>query len=414
MKTLMKYRYPNQLLIVLSVLFCLSAVNTTAVRAQKQINVGVAKRSAKLYVSQRLRDKAIERLQECAEAKPDDAEVHFLLGALYAEKGMIEEMNRSFATCLDLKKGKKYLKKGVKVGNASAFVRQGINYSKQEMWWRFMDRGAAAFNARDHKTSTRYFQLAISIIPDSSVAYKNLSDTYTQMEDYEGAIGALRSAIQYDSTSAMAYMNLGIAIINHGEPAEAVPYIEKADQLRPGNLSVLKNLAIAYQRSGNREGALETAEKALEIDPEEVGVVNMAGEIYLRQENYEKAAKFLEMVTERKPELIDAVFNLAAAYKGMGQEAKAEGLFTRNVEANPEDSEAWYQLGLIYNRNKSFDKAISAFQKVVDLQPKDVQAWKALYKVYARKSNMIEGGEAAKYVRKAKEALSMVQTLEGQ
>ena len=395
----------------LSVLLCLPAIELTA--APAKVNVGVSKRSAKLYISQRLRDKAIERLKGCLDVAPDDAEIRFLLGALYAEKGMIEDMNRSFASCLALKKGKKYLKKGVKVGNASAFVRQGINYAKQEMWWRFMDRGVAAYNAGYHDDSIEFFELAISIIPDSSVAYENLSDTCLKAGDYDGAIGALRKAIQYDSTSAMSHMNLGIAIINHGDPAEAIPYIEKADELQPKNPSILKNLAICYQRSGKREAALETAERTLALDAEDISVANMAGEIHLWLKNFEKAAGHLEKVVERMPGKIDAIFNLAAAYKAMGQDDRAEALFTRNVEANPEDSEAWYQLGLIYSQAEDFGKAISAFRKVVELDPGDVQGWKALYKVYARQSSMSEGEEAAMYVDKAEEALSMVQTLEG-
>ena len=88
-------------------------------------------------------------------------------------------------------------------------------------------------------------------------------------------------------------------------------------------------------------------------------------------------------------------------------------LFKKSLEANPDDEQAWYQIGLFALKKDSFDEAISAFTKYTELKPAEARGWKALYQAWAKKSNMLEGDEASKAAKKAEEAYTMAESLEG-
>lgn len=394
----------------------------------------VAKSSAKLYIKQRLFDKAIEMLQVTVEKKPEDTEAQWLLGWLYSEKGLTKEMNVHFDHILASKKGKKKYGKDI--------------HQQRNTWWtRYYNNGVKALNTKDFNGALEAFQDARSVMPDRADTYKGMGIAHLQMGNTEEGVNAYLKAISIDSTDAGVYMNLGIAHMNSSNPDEAIACFKKGHKLDPKDLNLLRNMGAAQQQAGDREGALQTAEKALQVDPENLQVMNMAGTMYLMGDNAERAAELLEKVMEKEPENTDAAFNLAAAYKKLKRFEDAQALFQRSIEADPKDADAWYQLGLVHKNmadvsdkaakdlddalnkqpnsgeikaklaaarsqlSQRLDPAIEAFQKYTDLKPADAKGWRALMTSYALKSQALQGEEAGKWAKKAEEAYNMSEAL---
>lgn len=385
-----------------------------AAEAQMRVNSAkVAKSSARNYIKQRVPEKAFEMLKIAVELEPKDPEANFMLGTFYADKEMIDEMNHHFDQALAHKKGKKYLKKGMRLVGASDFLLGGIWYTKETLWTRYFNIGVRALNGGDYAAALNEFDYARKVDPERADTYKAVGKVYMQMDSIDVAIDHYQKALTIDSTLVEAHADIGIGLLNKGRSGEAVPHLQKAADLSPTNISIIKALASAQWLAGDKEGAVVSAEKALAVNPDDPKVLSLVGGIFTDIQNFDKAVEYLEKALEKDPENADTVFNLANAYLGQGNLEQAQGLFVKAVENNPDDHQALYQLGSIYDKSKQFDKAIEAFQKVVDMKPKFARGWDALYKAYAHKSAVTEGEEAREAAKKAEEALNMATALQG-
>ncbi len=401
-------RRPGIPLLALLVLAILGTASDEACAQKKKITKGdakIAKRSAHLYISQRLFDKALAQLLIVVEGNPNDVQAHFMLGEIYSEKNLQDEMKKEFDIVLASKKGQKKYRKKIQ-----PFL---------DMWWsRNYNNAVRAIGAEDYGAAIEGLQKAIGLAPEKAMSYQALGVTYLNMGQAQAGIDAYLKAIELDSTDTSSFVNLGRAYMNSRDYEAARQCFTKALQLDPENASYLNDLARSQQFAGDNEAALETAEKALAIDPNNLDVLIMAGQMSLMGGNYEKAAELLERVVAQKPDDVDSMFNLAESYKGLGRLEEAVNLFLKSVQANPQDSDAWYRLGRIYENQARYQESIDALKMVVSLKATSVQGWQALARSWALLSQeQSEGGmgeAAATSARNAEEAYNMSVSLQDQ
>lgn len=394
--------------LALLVLASLGTAPPEAWAKKKKITKGdakIAKRSAHLYVSQRLFDKALAQLLIVIEGDPNDVQAHFMLGEIYSEKNMQDEMRKEFEWVLATKKGKKKYAKKIQ--------------PYLDMWWsRNYNNAVRAIGAEDYGAAIESLQKAIALSPEKPMSYQALGVAYLNMGQAQAGIDAYEKAVELDSTEASSFVNLGRAYMNLKNYEEARQCFTRAHQLAPDNAGYLNDLARAQQFAGDTAAALESAEKALAIEPDNLGVLEMAGQMQLLGGNYEAAAGLLERVAVQKPEDVDNLFNLAECYRNLGRVDEAVNLFLKSVQANPQDADAWYRLGRIYKNQSKFKESIEALNMVVSLRPTSVQGWQALAQSWAMLSNQQsdEGldDEAAASNEKALEAYNMGVSLQDQ
>ncbi|MDE3000503.1 MAG: tetratricopeptide repeat protein [Gemmatimonadota bacterium] len=390
---------------VLALLLLTSLGTTQTYAAKKKITKGdakIAKRSAHLYVSQRLFDKALAQLLIVIEGDPEDVQAHFMLGEIYSEKNMQEEMRKEFEWVLATKKGKKKYAKKIQ--------------PYLDMWWsRNYNSAVRAIGAEDYGAAIESLQKAIALSPQKPMSYQALGVAYLNMGQAQAGIDAYEKAVELDSTEASSFVNLGRAYMNLKNYEEATQCFARAHKLAPDNADYLNDLARAQQFAGDTAGALVSAEKALVIDPENVGVLEMAGQMQLLGGNYEQAAGLLERVAAHKPEDVDNLFNLAECYRNLGRVDEAVNLFLKSVQANPQDADAWFRLGRIYEKQSKLKDSIDALKMVVSLRPTSVKGWQALSRSWALLSQeQSESGmndAASESAKNAEEAYNMSTSL---
>ena len=394
--------------LALLVLACLGTAPPEAYAAKKRITKGdakIAKRSAHLYISQRLFDKALAQLLIVIEGDSTDVEAHFMLGEIYSEKNMQDEMRKEFEWVLATKKGKKKYAKEIQ--------------PYLDMWWsRNYNNAVRAIGAEDYGAAIESLQKAIALVPEKPMSYQALGVAYLNMGQAQAGIDAYEKAVELDSTEASSFVNLGRAYMNLKNYEEATQCFARAHQLVPDNADYLNDLARAQQFTGDTAAALETAMKALAIEPDNLGVLEMAGQIQLLGGNYEQAAGLLERVAAQKPDDVDNLFNLAECYRNLGRVDEAVNLFLKSVQANPQDADAWYRLGRIYKNQGKYKESIEALNMVVSLKATSVQGWQALAQSWAMLSNQQSDqgleDEAAASNKKALEAYNMGESLQDQ
>lgn len=399
----------------LAALFLAGMMAGSAPAQVKVRSAKVAMSSAKNYIQQRVTDKAVEMLEVAIQLKSDNPEAHFMLGAIYAEKEMIQEMNEQFDLVLALKKGQKYFEKGVKTSGASDFMRGGIQYSRRTLWSQSFNAGVRMLNGGKLDDAVGNFKIAAEVDPKNPGSYSAIGKVYINMgrDSLDTAISWYHKALEIDSTMVEAYADMGIALLNNGRHAESESSLKRAHDLQPENVSICRALASSQWAQGKKEAASATAEEALAIAPNDPKVLSLVGGLFTDLREFEKAVNALEKALEIEPENTDFKFYLANAYLGAGSLDMAEGLFVKSVENDPNDHQALYQLGIIYDKTGKFDEAISAFVRVTSVKPEWPEGWDALYKAYAHKSAATEGDPAREAAKKAKEALDVYTALTG-
>ena len=365
----------------------------------------IAKRSAHLYISQRLFDKALAQLLIVVEGDPNDMQAHYMLGEIYSEKNLQDEMRKEFEWVLANKKGKK--KYGKKI---QPFL---------DMWWsRNYNNAVRAIGAEDYGAAIESLQKAIALAPEKAMSYQALGVTYLNMGQAQAGIDAYLKAIELDSTDTSSFVNLGRSYMNLKNYEDARQCFAKAHEMVPDNAGYMNDLARAQQYVGDTAAALETAHKALAVDPENLDVLIMAGQMSLMGGDYEKAAELLERVVVQRPEDIDTLFNLAECYRNLGKVDEAVNLFLKSVQKNPQDSDAWYRLGRIYEKQGKYKESIDALNMVVSLKATGVQGWQALSRSWALLSQVQSDGgmddAASTSAKNAEEAYNMSVSLQEQ
>ena len=365
----------------------------------------IAKRSAHLYISQRLFDKALAQLLIVVEGDPNDMQAHYMLGEIYSEKNLQDEMRKEFEWVLANKKGKK--KYGKKI---QPFL---------DMWWsRNYNNAVRAIGAEDYGAAIESLQKAIALAPEKAMSYQALGVTYLNMGQAQAGIDAYLKAIELDSTDTSSFVNLGRSYMNLKNYEDARQCFAKAHEMVPDNAGYMNDLARAQQYVGDTAAALETAHKALAVDPENLDVLIMAGQMSLMGGDYEKAAELLERVVVQRPEDIDTLFNLAECYRNLGKVEEAVNLFLKSVQKNPQDSDAWYRLGRIYEKQGKYKESIDALNMVVSLKATGVRGWQALSRSWALLSQVQSDGgmddAASTSAKNAEEAYNMSVSLQEQ
>ena len=170
----------------------------------------------------------IRRLKSLAQANPDSAEIHVLLGQAFADQkeddNALAEYRRAIA--LDPNQAQTHFLAGL------ALIRQGSPAeAAQEL------RAALKLNPSDAATK---YHLAFALIQDQK---KNEATTL------------LEEVIRQDPKYADAYYELGKLQLEHGDTKSAISNLETGTRLSPDSDYIHYQLAIAYRRDARSDDA---------------------------------------------------------------------------------------------------------------------------------------------------------------
>jgi len=377
-------------------------------------DASVALRSARLYLKQQLWDKAIEQLEITVRGDSNNAEAHFLLGSIYADRDSVEQMNRHFDLASRLKP-KKY------DGDIKSWRDKG--------WTQHYNNGVRALQKDKLEEALKEFTMSVQVDSARADGYKSLGLTYLRLDQTEKGIETFEKAVGMDPKDAKALVNLGIAYHNARQPEKEVWAFQAAANLDPKNADVMSKLVMGYETLAGvtkdsvkaavmYDSAMVACERALALDPKNARVAVTAGRLHLNRAmslsvsgkkeeanaSYASAERHLKVALELDPKDGSSAFNLGLCYNQLERSDEAVAMFRKAVEIDPKDIDSWIQLGITQYRKKDLDGAIETFKKVIEVKPDHARAYEFLATIYAQKD----------MVKEAKEADAMAQTLKGQ
>jgi tetratricopeptide (TPR) repeat protein len=365
-------------------------------------------------------DKAIEQLKLALAQDSTCAEAHFLLGKIYGEKKMYDEMMEEFGKAeklelnpkdsmqIDSMKNEKYVE----------VVNSGRDYGKKEKAaGRYKGDLMIDFSKYPaYKDSLR--TLAGNLEDAQRFAwdsYRKFEEAKRALEDLEESLGKkaqkmYQSAILIDSTRYEAYLNLGEELFRKEELETASKYFEKAYQLKPDDSSVMSAYAICLLSAKKFDQALGIYEKIIQNDPQNTSALFNLSRIFMEKGDLEKVEETYSKIISIDPEYEDAYFYRGKFYLSQAHDhipvliayqdtlghnpkdkellsryelrkgeyenlfAKAESDFQKAVDINTADDEAYFHLGLLYiGRAQSYNPMLSSYRDSLERRPKDKQ-----------------------------------------
>lgn len=123
--------------------------------------------------------------------------------------------------------------------------------------------------AREGNTdlAIQYFQRALQIDPEHSIALQNLGSAYRQKKDWPQARRALEHALVLNPDDPEANYSLGMVYAQQNDTQRAYDYLQKAIAARPAYPEALNNLGILYLRTRRPEEAKRSFEQSIRLAP---------------------------------------------------------------------------------------------------------------------------------------------------
>jgi tetratricopeptide (TPR) repeat protein len=384
--------------LVAAALLCLVAVPAQA---------GISKTSGKVYMQQKVYDKAAFFLEKAREEDPKDVEVYPLLSFARAQLRQYRSAGASFQIGIQLateKKDKKSLENlngnrlsvtaqlfnaGIaalnRAGNVTAEDQRTTGdesspYGKLEKeygpprdyarinegsraheFWYYPDKGKIFHFSpnSDEPVEMPYEPYRGLGDPNKEISDTTVFSPYTGGSYLEEAAYDFELASYIDPTSVDTYQNLGYVLGVLGRVDDAIAVSKRGLASRPGDQRLERNLRAAVMSRGNRLFGAGNYRAAIQAYQDAVSVDSSSALGYMSRiaDAWYKYAEPLP----KGPERLAAYDSAAAAYQ-------------RLLDITPPDSaearqNALYNAAVIYMQLENYPKAIEVLDRAVQLYP---------------------------------------------
>jgi tetratricopeptide (TPR) repeat protein len=147
-----------------------------------------------------------------------------------------------------------------------------------------------------------YFQKALQLSPDHSIALINLGSSYRQTKRWDDARKIYEHALAVNPNNAEANYGIGMVYAQNENTDEAFTSLQKALNLRPAYPEALNNLGILYLRTQRRDQAVASFEECIRVAPAfDQAYLNLA-RIYAIEGAADKARAVLLALLQQQPD----------------------------------------------------------------------------------------------------------------
>ncbi|XP_007027838.2 PREDICTED: probable UDP-N-acetylglucosamine--peptide N-acetylglucosaminyltransferase SPINDLY [Theobroma cacao] len=255
----------------------------------------------------------------------------------------------------------------------------------------------------------KYYE-ALKIDPHYAPAYYNLGVVYSEMMQYETALGCYEKAALERPMYAEAYCNMGVIYKNRGDLESAIACYERCLAVSPNfeiaknNMAIaltdlgtkvklegdinqgvayykkalyynwhyadaMYNLGVAYGEMLKFDMAIVFYELAFHFNPHCAEACNNLGVIYKDRDNLDKAVECYQLALSIKPNFSQSLNNLGVVYTVQGKMDAAASMIEKAIIANPTYAEAYNNLGVLYRDAGNISMAITAYEQCLKIDP---------------------------------------------
>ncbi|GMJ13925.1 SPINDLY [Hibiscus trionum] len=255
----------------------------------------------------------------------------------------------------------------------------------------------------------KYYE-ALKIDPHYAPAYYNLGVVYSEMMQYDTALGCYEKAALERPMYAEAYCNMGVIYKNRGDLESAIACYERCLAVSPNfeiaknNMAIaltdlgtkvklegdinqgvayykkalyynwhyadaMYNLGVAYGEMLKFDMAVVFYELAFHFNPHCAEACNNLGVIYKDRDNLDKAVECYQLALSIKPNFSQSLNNLGVVYTVQGKMDAAAIMIEKAIIANPTYAEAYNNLGVLYRDAGNISMAVTAYEQCLKIDP---------------------------------------------
>jgi tetratricopeptide (TPR) repeat protein len=350
-------------------------------------------------------ERALRNLHIARDNYPENSQVHFLLGSVWADKDEIDSMITEYDLARKYAPPKEWQKE-----------EKSIEKIKDSKWVERFNRAVSLINQSDSTEDASDSPQA----PVNSDSLRRVADQIRAMakealrqcallkpEDFRAfSTRGLIHQRQGNVDSSLADFVVAESLYNRfeladsttnwydttlffaGPAGESTPlfdeYIRKFKKLTEEKRTRYRNLMISlaacYYDKQVWDRSVALNRRLHGLDPNDINAIVTLADIFSRLGNESEAFKWQEAVVSRAPGSKDTWYNMGIFYYNAAVRIQdSVDKYDREARRSPGDTVAAAQQKVYADkRRENFEKAIPRFAKVVELDPKDQDTWRLL------------------------------------
>ena len=222
------------------------------------------------------------------------------------------------------------------------------------------------------------FQQALRDDPASAEAIYGIGSVYLNqnqnVEAREMFERCVKLKANYPDTLPDAWNNLGVLATREGHVDASMASFQQALELNPRHLLALDNLGNAYRAQKRWDDARTVLESALKVAPEDAEANYSLGMVFAQTGDNGKAYKYLQRALKARPNYPEALNNLGVLYVVTQRRDEAVTSFEQCIRVAPAFDQAYLNLARVYALEGARDKARSVLLDLLKQHPDHPQA----------------------------------------
>ena len=227
-------------------------------------------------------------------------------------------------------------------------------------------RGFLSQNLERFPEAVEAYEIVLAQHKDDFECWNNLGNARSALEDYQGAVEALRTAVALDPTAAPARLNLVSALQALALADEAEAELIKACEDFPEDSRPPHQLYIHYKTVLRQPEAVAAIEEAARRDPNSAEIQLKLGIEYGVERRTEDAERAYRRTIELDPTEVDAYLGLAIQLEHTNREDEFAPLIALARQNSISEGPLAYIEALELRREKRFEEALAKLDEVPD------------------------------------------------
>jgi len=225
---------------------------------------------------------------------------------------------------------------------------------------------------------------AINLSPDNYYYLFICGLIYEELNQFERALFAYKSAIKINEKYLEAYVNSSIILRKLKKYDEALKYLEISLEINPKLSVIYVNRAQIYDELSKYDESLRDYDMALSLADQNPEIYVNKARVYLKIEKYENALNECEKSISISNNYFPAFNNKVIILKEMGNLIQALDLVNNLIIEYPNLSELYFNRGNIEGELNNNLRAIDSYEKSIELNPLNEMAYMNIATIYSK------------------------------